>query len=284
MKTQATNDKQFPAAISTFSGVLQRNCACGTHTVAGGECQSCKQKKTDTTHNAVNKSTSSELVQTRTGETLSLWRQPPDIATNTFAAPDEEKDSSQPQVYTETEDVQDGGAPVPAQAPIAEFCSVEGSFTSIPSGKVAATLTGSKLGAAFTMVGEFVPRIPCNCSCGEYRQYVRGTFTADGKTVTHSLGGGRNLHATTFQEDGDVAAGTVYGHRAVRGTKSKFKNPDQATGCTFEGADEPGIASTKSGTVLAMDLDFKGDLIDTCHSDKIIATSSWKVEGTATIP
>lgn len=156
------------------------------------------------------------------------------------------------------------------------------SFDTIPSGAVAATFTGKKLGASFSMIGDFVPRIPCTCYCGEYRQYVRGTFTAGGSPVAHSLGGGRTLHPTTFQEDGDLAAGTAYGYRSSPGTKSVF-TPDQAGGCRFKGEDEPGISSA-SGTAVAMSLDFKGDLIDTCRGNQVLATSSWTVAGSGTVP
>lgn len=96
------------------------------------------------------------------------------------------------------------------------------------------------------------------------------------------LGPGRPLSATTFQEDGDVAAGTVYGHRSVLGTKSRFL-PDQAGGCEFRGEDEPGI-SASSGTVVAIDLEFQGDLVDTSASNRVVTTSSWKASGSATMP
>lgn len=184
-------------------------------------------------------------------------------------------------VVTETQGI--GPAPAPTVGPTPAGCYVErASFNTIPSGTIPATLSGRKLGAAFSMIGDFVPRTPCTPYCGEYRQYVRGTFTANGAKHVHSLGGGRNLHPTTFQEDGDVAAGTVYGHRSVPGTKSKF-TPNQANGWRFEGQDEPGIAGP-SGTALAMNLDFTGDLIDTCRANQVLATSSWTVAGSATVP
>jgi hypothetical protein len=184
-----------------------------------------------------------------------------------------------------------GAAPQPAAPPQAtpqqaappNACHIQGaSFATIPSGAVPATLSGNTLGAAFTMKADFTPSIPCTCSCGEYRQYVRGTFTANGHPLTHSLGGGRTLHPTNFQEDGDVAAGTAYGHRSVPGTKSNY-TPDQAGGCHFEGADEPGVSGAP-GTVLGINLGFHGDLIDTCRGNTVLATSSWTVSGNATVP
>ena len=171
---------------------------------------------------------------------------------------------------------QDGGT--------ATGCSVTGSFSSIPSGSVSATLTGSKLGATFSMIGEFTPSIPCNCSCGEYRQYVRGRFKRNGSDVTHALCGS-NLDPTTYQEDCGRIGGTdyKYGYRSIPFATSKFTTPDQATGCKFEGYDAPGITGS-SGDTLEVNLDFRGDLVDTCNGNKVLATSSWSVTGSATVP
>jgi hypothetical protein len=184
-------------------------------------------------------------------------------------------------VETETADA--GAAPT--NAPQAgNFCALAGaSFATVPSGTIKAALNGTRLEAPFQVRADFTTPIPCNCSCGEYRQYVRGTFTADGQPVTHQLGGGRTLHPTQFQEDGDLAAGTAYGYRSSPGTKSRFK-PDQAGGCRFEGEDEPGITSG-SGKQVTMHLDFWGELVDTCKSPMpTTASASWSVDGSAKIP
>jgi hypothetical protein len=176
------------------------------------------------------------------------------------------------------------GPPVaPKPAPAGNHCALTAAnFTSIPSGTVAAKIVGGRLQGPFVMRATFENAIPCNCSNGEYRQFIRGSFTAGGKPVTHMLGPGRPLSATTFQEDGDVGAGTVYGHRSTPGTKSRFL-PDQQGGCKFEGEDEPFIGSSP-GTVVTMNLEFSGDLIDTSASNRVLNTSSWSVSGSATIP
>ena len=155
-------------------------------------------------------------------------------------------------------------------------------FTSIPSGTLAAVIAGGRLQASFAMEATFASGSSCSCASGEYRQYMRGTYTAGGRTVNHMLGPGRPLHPTRFQEDGDVATGTVYGHRSVLGTRSRFR-PDQAVGCDFEGADTPFIKSS-SGTFVTMDLDFRGQLIDTSASNRVLRTASWSVVGWGTIP
>ena len=46
--TQNARQIQNPAA----GGVLQRQCACGQHTTAGGECEACKQKREGTLQRA----------------------------------------------------------------------------------------------------------------------------------------------------------------------------------------------------------------------------------------
>lgn len=49
-RTATTHARQQAAAITNVaSGVLQRKCACGTHTIAGGECASCQKGKTSAT-------------------------------------------------------------------------------------------------------------------------------------------------------------------------------------------------------------------------------------------
>ena len=171
----------------------------------------------------------------------------------------------------------------PVGPPAVNHCAITGAtFTSIPSGTVAATLSGGRLQAPFVMRATFSNAIPCTCANGEYRQYIRGSFTAGGSPVTHMLGPGRPLSATTFQEDGDVGAGTAYGYHSSPGTKSRFK-PDQATGCQFEGEDEPGI-SAASGNAVSVNLDFRGDLIDTADANRVVTTASWTVSGSATMP
>ncbi len=163
-------------------------------------------------------------------------------------------------------------------------CSVTGSFTSIPSGTLAATVSGGRLSASFSMIGEFSPSVPCNCSGGEYRQYVRGRFTSNGSNVTHRLCG-TNLHPTTYQEDCAVSGGTTYkyGYRSIPFSNSRFTNPDQATGCRFVGFDRPGIGGA-SGATVSVNLDFIGALIDTDHGNRVLAASMWSVVGSATLP
>jgi outer membrane protein OmpA-like peptidoglycan-associated protein len=43
--TATRTHQQKPTATPTTSGLLQRKCACGNHTMAGGECEECSKKK-----------------------------------------------------------------------------------------------------------------------------------------------------------------------------------------------------------------------------------------------
>lgn len=235
---------------SSASGLLQRHCACGKHTIAGGECPECAKKNNPLASMGRPSTHSTTVSRDGDVETYTQALEPPVTSTPTTST---------------------------------NHCALTGAnFTSVPTGAVAATITGGRLQAPFIIRATFENAIPCNCSNGEYRQYVKGSFTAGGSPVTHMLGPGRPMSATTFQEDGDVGAGTVYGHRAVLGTKSRFR-PDQAGGCQFEGEDEPGI-SASSGTAVTMNLDFRGDLIDTSDSNRVVTTRSWSVSGSGTMP
>jgi hypothetical protein len=235
-------------------------CSCGE--TGAAECEECRSR------------TLSPSRQSRPAAELSTATLETDDDTETRAADDTQSITIEAAgLDTSTADG-DGGA---------SFCSVSGSFSSIPSGAVAATLAGNKLGAAFAMTGDFTARIPCNCSCGEYRQYVRGKFTRNGSTVTHALCGS-NLDPTTFQEDCGIFGGTSYryGYRSQAFATSKF-TPDQAGGCRFEGQDAPGLTGS-SGDTLGVDLEFRGELIDTCNGNAVLASSTWNVTGTATVP
>ena len=172
--------------------------------------------------------------------------------------------------------------PPPPRAAADDHCRTTGSFSSIPSGVLTATMTGTKLGTTFNMVGDFDAAIPCDCSRGEYRQWVRGVFTANGASVTHFIGPGITLHPATFQLDGNATTANYFGRRDYRTTYSHFE-PDQAGGCQFQGQDIPGI-SAGSGTVLAVNLDFQGKLIDTGDGNRELAAASWSVQGSGTVP
>jgi hypothetical protein len=253
---------------STTSSVSGR-CPCGGTAGAGGECSACRQRRL-----ASARSTDVHASTLDHG-----FGRIPVLPRTSTLEPD--GDTETVEAATETQ-VAPVGAPDLSGFAV---CGVSASFSSIPSGAVAASLSGSKLGAPFDMVGNFsATRIPCTCACGEYRQYIRGYFKKNGSTVTHRLCG-TDLDPTNYQEDCVRIGGTdyKYGYRSLAFATSNFTNPDQATGCRFEGHDNPGITGS-SGDDLEVNLDFIGTLVDTCDGNVVRTSSSWSVTGRATVP
>ncbi len=90
MSGQATVQTQIttkPTITLVASGLLQRQCACGQHTSAGGECEECKQKREGTLQRAaINRSPVRE-VPPIVHEVLHSPGQPLDAATRAFMEP-----------------------------------------------------------------------------------------------------------------------------------------------------------------------------------------------------
>lgn len=140
---------------------------------------------------------------------------------------------------------------------------------------------------------------PVTAAVGEYRQYVRGTFTWSGTAITHLLmnpsgGAAPAMSATTFQEDGVHQSGSTplagipglvfwrYGHRmdpqANNIASDQFTGPDRPTGRSYRGWDGPGwTGAAGSGVSCALNLDFRGDAVDAAHADLVLQTVSWTV-------
>jgi hypothetical protein len=172
--------------------------------------------------------------------------------------------------------------------PMTKGCKATGKFTSIPGKPLRAEFLSTKFGASFDIKAEFdKPESPCNCSCGEYRQFVRGYARNNGKDVVHKLCSG-NLDEKNWQEDCRPAGKKEQklGHRSAPFVHSNFSDPDQATGCKFSGFDYPGFPLSKvsSGDKLELHLEFEGRLVDVCNKNATLASSSWTIEGTGTVP
>jgi hypothetical protein len=278
---------------------LQRRCACGGTPGPDGECAACRQKRLRGSAHGAKLGAAPEASRRVTRAPSSSGGSSGSSTDSRFG-----HDFSRVRVGTrssatqslvgigETETVEPKAAPkmtdeVPAPARPATdelVCSVEGRWVEIPSSTLPATLTGSRLSASFNMIGRYWPQvIPCSCSCGEYRQYIRGEYKRNGATVVHRLCG-TDISPTIFQEDcGRIGTSDyAYGYRSQRFVNSTFTRPDQNSGCRFEGADSPGITGT-AGDNLEVNLDFKGYLIDTCNVT-ILATADWTVAGADTVP
>ena len=68
-----TSEVAKPPAMPFASGTLQRKCACGQHTIAGGECDSCRKEKS---HARLQRSSSSDL-RGRTSDSRNSFAVPP---------------------------------------------------------------------------------------------------------------------------------------------------------------------------------------------------------------
>lgn len=160
---------------------------------------------------------------------------------------------------------------------------------------------GNKMGEKFNLEIDFDSTgAGCVCSCGEYRQFVRGTFAANGTTVVHLLpnpAGGAPVKmlprpaagdaSDNFIEDGLVSppagANVYYGHRSEGSTDSTdMYLPDRATGCQYRGTDFPGLASV-AGTNVSVDLDFRGQAVDTCNGTATVQQNEWTTTCSGTL-
>jgi hypothetical protein len=160
--------------------------------------------------------------------------------------------------------------------------------SSLPSGHIAARVSGGRFAAPFSMAADFETPIPCNGRCGEYRQLVSGYSQLNGTDIVHPLCS-NNVSRTTEYEDCFSSGSTTlkYGYHSIPYGNSRFANPDQATGWSYQGRDRPGfnLASLPSGTVLNFNLSFRGELVDACDGDRPLQTSAtWTVGGSHTVP
>jgi hypothetical protein len=114
----------------------------------------------------------------------------------------------------------------------------------------------------------------CRCSCCEYRQYVRGTFTdANSAAVRFDMPSGA-LDPTRYCEDGAIdefAPGQhgFYGHRATSTAGDEYTGKQ---GCTYRGREVPACPSTDTAH-----LEFLGLIIDRCRA-RVIAKRTWVVD------
>jgi hypothetical protein len=105
MSVQGRTSARQPAAAMTniASGILQRKCACGTHTIAGGECTSCqKEKSSGQLQRSSNHSDLPNEVPPIVHEVLGSSGQPLDAHTRSFFEPRFNHDFSHVRLHTDT--------------------------------------------------------------------------------------------------------------------------------------------------------------------------------------
>jgi hypothetical protein len=109
--TGARSEQQnLPAVnpeISSEHGMLQRKCACGTHTIAGGECNGCsKERETSFQRSAINRGPANghdHTVPPIVNNVLRSSGQPLDMETRAFMEPRFGHDFSHVRVHTDLE-------------------------------------------------------------------------------------------------------------------------------------------------------------------------------------
>lgn len=176
-------------------------------------------------------------------------------------------------------------------------CKLYAEFTKTPPNlRQLATLQGNRLATWFGISGHIeaepgggaAPGQDCTCAYVEYRQYVKGKFTRDGKSTQPPICD-TEWKQDEFHEDCRPEPGgkqLIYGHRNNPGKNSHYRDDNgsinEASGCFYDGSDTPGIFGN-SGEVVGMDLTFRGKMIDTRNNAELFVRE-WVVFGVARIP
>lgn len=131
---------------------------------------------------------------------------------------------------------------------------------------------------SFDMEADFLSRRRrCRCSCCEYRQFVRGTFTAAaGASVRFDMPSGP-LDPVKYCEDGAIdefgpGAHGYYGHRDRSSAGDEYSGTGAATGCTYRGNEKPSCPPTDG-----VHLEFIGLIVDRCRRT-VVAKRTWSVD------
>ena len=104
MNSYSTLQMQAPAKLAVIpvrNTILQRACACGQHTSAGGECEECKQKRESVLQRVAINPSPVHDVPPIVHEVLRSPGQPLDAATRAFMEPCFGRDFSQVRVHTD---------------------------------------------------------------------------------------------------------------------------------------------------------------------------------------
>nr|WP_295105383.1 hypothetical protein [uncultured Caulobacter sp.] len=156
-----------------------------------------------------------------------------------------------------------------------------------PTANVTPIFNGGRYAGSFSNTATFTCGSGETCAAGAYRQYVMGSFTANGSPLRHVLCGAIVLSTSVYYEDGcppngaSCAGCTAYGYRACTMTHDRYTNPNQATGADFWMTDAPGFNNVRAGTSYAIDLFFQGKLINATNNS-VLVTQTWTVNGSAT--
>jgi hypothetical protein len=245
---------------SVAAAVLQRRCACGTHTIAGATCEHCASSELLRRRPIVDESRARPLAEPRFVKDFSGVRSGTDVAHSQERARSGEP---APGIAEQTR----GGEAAEGQG----MCVVN---EQIPRSRSGLLNGGGEVGERFDVAitwGDSLaaPRgvgmSACRCRCGEYRQFVKGHIIINGHKEDLPLHGGVLLEDNVYHEDGKYdAPHKRYGHRDEPQTMDEEYQPDRPNGCTYIGRDFPRVMI---GSDTDMLFQFKGQTYDTCtHS------------------
>ncbi len=162
--------------------------------------------------------------------------------------------------------------------------------------QVAAAGVAQKGGEQFWMEADFAYAGTGKPWCCEYRQYVRGSATVNGRPVDHFLtnpAGGKPLlllprppagaSTDNYQEDGYAGGNQRYGHRSdPDNTPGDEYLPLRQTGDRYRGSDFPSVTGPP-GTTYSFDFDFRCRIIDVCNHDAVKQTVEFNVKCSGTL-
>src|SRR5579884_3623289 len=92
---------QMNTGTRNNGSILQRKCACGQHTIAGGECEECRQKREGTLQRAAINAAPVNGVSPVVHDVLNLSGKPLDAGTRAFMEPRFGQDFSNVRVHTD---------------------------------------------------------------------------------------------------------------------------------------------------------------------------------------
>lgn len=158
-----------------------------------------------------------------------------------------------------------------------------------PASTFAPVLSGSDFNAPFNVTATFSSDTKGACTDLSYRQYVFGTFAVNSVIVNHWLCQKTNvsLSPSTYLEDGCPPNGsnctgcTAYGYRQCNMTNDGYF--DQSSTSEFWMYDAPGFTNVQPGKTYAVNLNFKGEIVNT-KTSTLVQQAKWEVTGQVSIP
>jgi hypothetical protein len=141
-----------------------------------------------------------------------------------------------------------------------------------------ATTNATAKSESFEAIAEFTSRgRRCRCTCCEYRQFVRGTFTdAAAAAVRFDMPSGP-LDPVRYCEDGAIdefgpGKHGYYGHRDTSTPGDEYGGTGAHKGCAYRAKEQPSCPPAEG-----VHLEFLGLIVDRCRR-RVVAARTWVVD------